>query len=106
MKKCQINYESSVTNEWRMKPSIARTILISVSWIALAGCSTKHYRKSADQEVARIITQKTPSVPNMDPRFTIEQTNAFSLEGLPVVTKVEDFLGSKRIVSWERVLFH
>lgn len=94
-----------------MKPSIARTILISVSWIALAGCSTKHYRKSADQEVARIITQKTPSVPNMDPRFTIEQTNAFSLEGLPVVTKVEDFLGSEadrelgaRVISLEKAL--
>jgi outer membrane protein TolC len=61
--------------------------------LLLPGCGTKHYRKSADEEVARIIAEKTPQVPNMDPSFTIEQTNALSLQGLPTCTQASDFLG-------------
>jgi len=67
-------------------------------WIALlpwAGCSTQHYRKSADKEAGRIIAEKTPRVPNMDPCFTIEQTNGLSLEGLPACTQAPDFLAGE-----------
>jgi outer membrane protein TolC len=61
--------------------------------LALTGCSTSHYRNSADKEVAKIIAEKSAGVPNMDPHFSIDQTNAISLEGLPRVEKVEEFLG-------------
>ncbi|HYT59493.1 MAG TPA: TolC family protein [Haliangiales bacterium] len=59
----------------------------------LPGCSTQHYRRSADKEAYGVIKQKTPLVKNMDEHFTVEQTNALSLDGLPVATKVEEFLG-------------
>ena len=62
--------------------------------VILTGCTTSHYRKSADRDIYRIIGQRTPEVPNMDSNFTIEQTNTVSLEGLPVVTNVEEFLGA------------
>jgi outer membrane protein TolC len=61
---------------------------------ALAGCSAKHYRRSADREVARIIAARSPAVPNMDPHFTIEATNVSSLERLPVFTNAVEFLGA------------
>ena len=61
--------------------------------LALAGCTANHYRKSADKAAYGIIREKTPLVQNMDPEFTIEQTNAPALDGLPVVTQVEEFLG-------------
>jgi outer membrane protein TolC len=61
--------------------------------LTLVGCSTKHYRKSADEETAKIIAEKTPQVPNMDPNFTIEPTDALSLEGLPTCPQAPDFLG-------------
>ncbi len=76
-----------------MKPHrIACSIVI---WMAVNGCSTKHYRHSADKEVASAIARKTPSVPNMDPRFTIEQTNALSLENLTLSTNIPSFLGTE-----------
>lgn len=84
---------------------------MSLGLLCLAGCSTAHYRRSADQEVAQAIAQKTPAVPNMDRHFTIEQTNAWSLDGLPVYDKTEAFLGlaaaaeqGSQVVSLEQAL--
>ena len=77
-----------------MKPSARLGSFASLLLlIVLAGCSTSHYRKSADKETYRAIAQKSPLVRNMDPHFTIEQTNVFSLNGLPVATTAQDFLG-------------
>ena len=61
---------------------------------AVVGCSTSHYRRSADNEVAQAIAQKTPAVPDMDPHFTIEETNVLSLKPLSVSTNAPDFLGA------------
>ncbi|HKS38381.1 MAG TPA: hypothetical protein VJW76_14400, partial [Verrucomicrobiae bacterium] len=58
-----------------------------------AGCSTNHYRKSADKEAYKVIKEKTPLVKNMDDQFSIEQTNQLSLEGLQQVTSAEESLG-------------
>ena len=69
------------------------------SWIwllcalVLGGCTAGHYRQSADRTAYGIIKEKSPRVRNMDPHFTIEQTNKLSLESYPVVTNVPDFLG-------------
>lgn len=79
--------------------------------LILAGCSKLHYRRSADRETAAIIADKSRAVPNMDRRFTIEQTNTLSLEGLRVATNTVDFLGADgametgaRILSLEEAL--
>src|SRR5436190_20033504 len=78
--------------------------------LLLTGCSA-HYRKSADKEVYGTIQSKTPLVPNMDPKFTIEQTNLSQFDGLPVTTNVPGFLGPEgerehgaRILSLEEAL--
>lgn len=59
----------------------------------LVGCSAKHYRKSADTEVYQTIAEKGPAVPNIDPEFSIEQTNAVELANLASVQEPSEFLG-------------
>lgn len=61
--------------------------------VALTGCTANYYRKSADREAYSTIKGKAGAVPNMDSKFTIEQTNQISLEGFPVNTNVPEFLG-------------
>jgi len=61
--------------------------------LALTGCTANYYRKSADGSAYGAIKAKTPLVPDMDPHFTIAQTNTLSLDGLPVSTEVPDYLG-------------
>ena len=93
-----------------MKPCSASTIVLCFG-LALSACSTKHYRASADRETARIIADKTPAVRNMDPHFTIEQTNVVSLDGYPVTTNAPEFFGAEgqielgaRVLSLEDAL--
>lgn len=62
--------------------------------LGAAGCTTKYFRKSADTQVYGIVRNKSPAVPNMDPHFTIEQTNSPLLEQLPISTNAPDFLGA------------
>ncbi len=62
--------------------------------LALNGCTANYYRKSADQAAYGAIKGKTPLVPDMDPRFTIEQTNQLSLAGLSTATDAPQFLGA------------
>jgi outer membrane protein TolC len=77
----------------------------------LAGCTAAHYRRSADKETYRAIAGKSSLVTNMDPHFTIEQTNTVDLTGLPVVAETNDFLGEAaaaevgaRILSLQQAL--
>src|SRR6266508_5921491 len=79
--------------------------------LALTGCTTHHYRKSADRETYRAIKEKTPLVRNMDPNFTVEQTNAGALEGLSIATNAQEFPGADgererdaRVVNLENAL--
>src|SRR5437667_3185709 len=48
--------------------------------VILAGCTSSHYRKSADKEAYRAIRAKSSLVTNMDSNFHIEQTNVLSLK--------------------------
>lgn len=73
--------------------------VLLASLLMLAGCSKLHYRRSADRETASIIADKSRAVPNMDRRFTIEQTNTLSLESLRVATNTVDFLGADTAVE-------
>ncbi len=61
--------------------------------VAVAGCSSNYFRKSADKQVYGAIKSKSPLVQNADPNFTIEQTNLPALEAYPVNTNVQAFLG-------------
>ena len=85
--------------------------VVLASFLVWAGCTTEHYRKSADKEAYGVIKQKTPLVKNMDEHFTVEQTNQLSLEGLAVTTGVQEFLGpdgetehGANIISLEKAL--
>src|SRR5687767_5588468 len=87
-----------VNEQWRavehgMKWSVSNLVVVFVVAFALAGCSRKFYRNSADREAAKVIAQKTPQVPNMDPHFTIEQATNIVLENFSAVTQTNDFFG-------------
>jgi len=69
--------------------SLAGLLLV----VALAGCTSSHYRKSADKEAYRAIRAKSTLVTNMDSNFHIEQTNVLSMTRFPISTNVETFLG-------------
>jgi outer membrane protein TolC len=75
------------------------------------GCSRDYYRRWADRETYGIIGDKSGLVENMDPRFTIEQTNVIVLDELPSVEAAPEFLGTNGIqevgatvLTLERVL--
>lgn len=74
---------------------IQRLFSVCFCLVFLSACTSKYYRKSADKEVAKIISQKTPLVPNMDPHFTIEATNQLSLTNLVVFDKSEEAFGKE-----------
>ncbi len=85
--------------------------VVLASFLVLAGCTTEHYRQSADKEAYGVIKQKTPLVKNMDEHFTVEQTDAFSLDGLPAAGNIQEFLGTEgemeraaRVISLEQAL--
>jgi outer membrane protein TolC len=61
--------------------------------IVFAGCSPRHYRKSADKEAYNAIRSKSPQVTNMPTGFSIEQTSGMTLENFPVTTNAPGFLG-------------
>ena len=121
MRARQDRVESIEQWEWRVALQIAgrrnknagmqQRILGVILCFGLAGCTAQHYRKSADKAVAKLVAEKTPLVPNMDPRFTIEPTNSFSLEDLPIHTKPEEAFGPEteaeagaRTISLEKSL--
>ncbi|MCX5771042.1 MAG: hypothetical protein NTZ09_12330, partial [Candidatus Hydrogenedentes bacterium] len=79
--------------------------------VCVAGCSTTHYAKSADKEAYRVLAEKTPAVPGMDPNFTIESQPVPPLDGLPAAEESPPFLGEAgageaggRILSLEKAL--
>jgi len=77
-----------------MNRIVSLRILAGLALAALmAGCTAAHYRKSADEAAYRTIKEKSSLVPNTDSDFTIERTNQFALDGLPVATNIFDYLG-------------
>ncbi|HOJ34582.1 MAG TPA: TolC family protein [Candidatus Hydrogenedentes bacterium] len=68
-------------------------VFAPVSGGLLGGCSTTHYRTSADKETYKIIQEKSADVPNVDTEFTIEPAPLPSLEDLPKVTEADPALG-------------
>ena len=79
--------------------SLRESIPFLVVLVAMAGCTSSHYRKSADKAAYGVIREKTPLVKNMDAGFSIEQTNALSLSNLTGFTNVVDFFGSDGVTE-------
>jgi outer membrane protein TolC len=61
------------------------------------GCTRKQYQKSADKEAYKVIAQKSGSVSNMEPHFSIETNALVQLQDLPVVDKPDEAMGSDGI---------
>ena len=59
----------------------------------VTGCTSNYYRKSADRAAYGAIRAHSAAVRNMDPHFTLEQTNLLSLNDFPVGTNSPDYLG-------------
>lgn len=74
--------------------NLSRPQAFGLCLLALAGCTNRYYKQSADREVAGIMARKTPKVPNMESPFTIEGVPAADLAGLPVVKKAEERFGA------------
>jgi outer membrane protein TolC len=87
---------------------LALVLALALTW----GCSPARYRDRADREAYRIIREKSPAVPGMDPEFSIEAAAPpVSLDGAPEVTEADPALGpdgggevGARILSLERAL--
>ena len=61
-------------------------LMAVLSFLLSAGCTTQHYRKSADKEAYGAVAQKTPLVKNMDEHFS-----KLMDQGLP--TEARAYLG-------------
>lgn len=86
-------------SERKVKTGVPFAVMRGYLWLlalggVLIGCSTEHYRKSADQEAYRIIKQSSPRVPNMETNFTIEANPIVQLNDLPSVEKIDEVLGT------------
>jgi outer membrane protein TolC len=100
-----------MADQRRGEPGAAAAILGSVLLLFGVGCSQDYHRRWADRETYGIIGEKSSRVENMDPAFTIEQTNVIDLSGLPRAENAADFLGpygspevGATILSLEEVL--
>jgi outer membrane protein TolC len=86
-------------------------VVSALALLGLLSCSTTHYRESADREAYRVIGEKSPAVPGMDPHFSIDEESAVTLDDLPVRNEAAAFLEAAgqgevgaRIVSLETAL--
>jgi len=85
-----------------MKTTLGITIVCAITAVAiLAGCSTKHYKQSADKEVYRILDRKRDLVEGSPRQFDIEPNTRDPLAGLPRrdigrLSEKEPYLGEPR----------
>jgi outer membrane protein TolC len=101
-------FANALMNSWRNKCPLLPVVLLSA---AVAGCSAKFHRESADTEVRKVIQGKISAVPGVGSDFEIERTNSLSLGGFPMAAAAPEFLGTNaqreaaaRVLSLERAL--
>ncbi len=94
-------------------PAMRRAILLAILLTPLAfwGCSSTHYKASADRAAYGLVKEKSAEVPNMESAFTIDQKQEDVLAGLPTVEKAEEAFGETgkaeagaAIISLEKAL--
>lgn len=72
--------------------------LLAVSFclaLLLQGCTSKHHKKSADKEAAKLIDEKSGMVPNMPEDFTIVYQKTVDLSGYPLQEDSAEFFGKE-----------
>jgi outer membrane protein TolC len=80
---------TNIGGKERVRPragNLRRTLAFGATALAcalLAGCTGEHYRKSADNEVYKILAQKRKRALNEETPFTIQQPYGDPLAGLP-----------------------
>ena len=62
---------------------------------AVAGCSSKYWRKSADKEASRLLQEKQAAVPNMGTNAPVEARDPLQLDRLPAAPEPPEFLGNE-----------
>lgn len=67
--------------------------------LVTAGCTSAHYRRSADREADRLIREKVPIVRNMDTNFTVVPRDPLDLASLPQAGDPPLFLGEEGAVE-------
>ncbi len=79
---------------WPQVPTWTALVSASALLSIFAGCSTTHYRESADKEVYAAIDQKTPEVAGMPQDFTIDApATPPEIETLPTNQIIAEDLG-------------
>ncbi|MCD6288289.1 MAG: TolC family protein [Candidatus Hydrogenedentes bacterium] len=73
--------------------SLAATVAAILIPVVLAGCTTTHYRKSADKETYGILKQKSGTIANAPTQYTIEPNGQPELDGLPTIKEADKSLG-------------
>ena len=63
--------------------------------LCLQGCTSKHHKKSADKEAAKLIGEKSGMVPNMPEDFTIVYQKTVDLEGYALQEESSEFFGDE-----------
>jgi outer membrane protein TolC len=72
-------------------PRQTLTVLLLAVILVVSACSTAHYKQKADEVAYGLIEARAPDVPGMPGSFTIEEEEVDFLEGLPIVTEVDEF---------------
>ena len=72
---------------------------VALALVLATGCSSSHFRKSADKEVYATIAQKTPLVPNMDPDYSLESAPAIDLGPFALNESEAEFFGEFKDVE-------
>ena len=86
------NLSESRPASWFMLTTRPTSLLV-LSSLVITGCSTTQYRERADREVYQVIEEKSPAVPGMPSSFTIDEQESLPLDGLPVSSETDDFMG-------------
>lgn len=99
-------------NTLRLHNLLLIALMITLSIVAISGCSPARYRDSADRETYGILNAKSTDLPGMEEDFSIEPERGWTpLEGLPANSEIDPALGPQgeserdaQILSLEQAL--
>lgn len=73
--------------------------LLLPCFLVASGCSTRYFKKSADEEAFKLIREKSGRVTNMQPGFSLDTNLLSHLEGLALSENPGAFLGEQASVE-------
>ena len=98
--------DNFIQNRCRIKPAAANVLWVTLAAMLSSGCSTAHYRRSADKEVYRIVQQVEKQVFGKTKTFAIDTAySARKPEEVLAAELIEDRLRTnQRVLSVEAAL--